>query len=137
MQLEYPSKIVLAWGEAIGGNSEIRDWLIQNGYPELGLFCFALRNQDDARQWLIDNGHPHLMALINGSEGNPQAILWLRKFHLDIVEKMARAADNDDRAHEWLLLNGHKEMAMIAQKMRYIKNQIESDNNDMHKISPH
>ena len=36
---KYPVKILLAWGEAIGGNSEIRDWLIK-GYPGLIiLFC--------------------------------------------------------------------------------------------------
>ena len=46
----YSEKILLAWGEAIGGNLEIRDWLMKNGYPELGLFCFAL---------YFDKNHQH------------------------------------------------------------------------------
>ena len=50
MRFEYPPKILVAWGEAISGNGEIRDWLIKNGYPELGLFTFALRNKDDANR---------------------------------------------------------------------------------------
>ncbi len=44
-------------------HSEIRDWLIKNGYKELGLFTFALRNMDDARMWLVENGSPHLLEL--------------------------------------------------------------------------
>ncbi|MBK7945117.1 MAG: hypothetical protein IPJ85_07365 [Flavobacteriales bacterium] len=47
----------------------MRDWLTTNGYPELGIFTFALRNKADARKWLMENGHPHLMAVINGIEG--------------------------------------------------------------------
>lgn len=135
MKFEYPAKIILAWGEAISGNKTIRDWLIANGYPELGLFVHALHNSDQARQWLLDNGHPHLMALINGVEGNPNALLWLKKFEFDVLEKIARAGDNDNGALEWLVTNGFRDMAVIAQKIRSVKNQIETDNNDVHKIS--
>ena len=41
-QLEYPSKVLVAWREAIGGNVEFRDFLIQSPYKELGIFCFAI-----------------------------------------------------------------------------------------------
>ena len=41
-QLEYPSKVLIAWREAIGGNVEIRDFLIRSPYKELGIFCFAI-----------------------------------------------------------------------------------------------
>lgn len=135
MKLEYPNKILLAWKEAIGGNGKIRDWLIQNGYPELGIFVFALQNKQDARDWLLDNKHPHLMALINGIEGNQNAILWLRKNNLDILEKMARASDNDDRALGWLVKNTGPLFVQLSLKMREVKNDIERDNNDTHKIS--
>ena len=50
MKTEYPAKVLLAWGEAISGHVGLRDWLIRNGYPELGIFTFALRNKDDARK---------------------------------------------------------------------------------------
>lgn len=135
MNFGYPAKIILAWGEAISGNKEIREWLLANGYPELGLFVHALHNQQDARTWLMDNGYPHLMALINGAEGNPNAMLWLRKHNMDVLEKMAVAADNRDDALLWLMNNGYQDMAMVAQKIRKVKNGIEESNNDVHKIS--
>ena len=31
-QLEYPSKVLIAWREAIGGNIELRDFLIKSPY---------------------------------------------------------------------------------------------------------
>ncbi len=136
MNFEYPAKIIIAWAEAIGGNKEIRDWLMANGYPELGIFIFALHNKQEARDWLLTNGHPHLMALINGVEGNPNAILWLRKYELDVLAKMAQAGDNSEEAMIWLHANGFADMAKVAGKIRIIKNEIESSNNDMHKISP-
>ncbi|MGD1849028.1 MAG: hypothetical protein ACFB10_26850 [Salibacteraceae bacterium] len=79
-KLNYPPKVLLAWTEAVGGNAKIRDWLIQHGYKELGIFCFALRNKASARQWLLENKFPHLLALINGVEGNLSAIKWLDRY---------------------------------------------------------
>ena len=38
--VKYPAKILVDWIDAICGNSEIRDWLIKNGYEDLGLFTF-------------------------------------------------------------------------------------------------
>ena len=134
MRLEYPTKILVAWGEAISGNREIRDWLIKNGYPELGLFTHALRNIDDARDWLVKNGHPHLMALINGIEGNKQALKWLDKHDLPILKHMALTGDCDEEAFQWLLKNGHREFAMLAKRMESVKVEIDNDNSNVHKF---
>ena len=71
MARKYPIKVLVAWGEAISGHGELRDWLLGNGYPELGLFVHALRLDNKARKWLIDEGHPELMALCAGAEGDP------------------------------------------------------------------
>ena len=30
----YPTKVLLAWAEAISGNEEFRDWLMGSEYPE-------------------------------------------------------------------------------------------------------
>lgn len=133
--LTYPVKIIIAWGEAISGNSEIRDWLIKNGYPELGLFTFAVRNNDEARKWLLDNKFPELLALINGAEGNTTALQWLRNNDYDLLYMIALAADNDDTAMETLAKLPEKEWFVIANKIRTIKNEIESKNNDVHGIS--
>jgi hypothetical protein len=133
--LTYSPKIILAWGEAITGNKEIRDWLTTNGYKELGLFSFALRNKDDAREWLMDNGYPHLMALINGAEGNLDAVKWLEMHKLSTLAKVALVGDGNEEAYRWLISNGHKDMALIAKKIQAVKDEIERDNNDIHKIS--
>lgn len=132
----YPPKILLAWAEAISGNREIRDWLTKNGYPELGLFTFALRNKDDAKKWLMENGFPHLLALINGAEGSEKALEWLRKYNFTILEKMALVGDGDESAYLWLMKNGHREFAMIAKRIEFVKDEIERNNNDPHRISP-
>lgn len=133
--LPYPDKILVAWGEAISGNAKIRDWLTQNGFPELGVFCFALRNKNDARAWLMKNGHPHLFALINGVEGNKNALMWLKVHKFDLLLKMALAGDGDEEAFEWLVQNNYKILALIAKKIEFIKDQIEENNNDPHRIS--
>lgn len=133
--MQYPGKIILAWGEAISGNQKIRDWLIKNGYPELGLFVFALHNLDEARQWLIDNKHPALLAFIQAVEANESARKWLAEHDYIVLLRMALGADNDDESINWLVDNGFPDFAVIAHKIRVVKNQIEKDNNDIHRIS--
>lgn len=135
VKLEYPAKVIIAWGEAIDGNAAIRDWLVKNGYPELGLFCFALYNKQDAREWLMANHHPHLMALIRGAEGDKSALSWLMKFGLTVLAMMARSGDNDDHAHDWLVVNGYRDLALIALRIRKVKNSIEAKNSDHYRIS--
>jgi hypothetical protein len=135
MKTSYPTKIIVAWGESISGNSKIRDWLMANGYPELGIFVHALNNQNEARKWLLDNNHPHLMALINGCEGNINAINWLKKFEFDVLAHMALAADNHPKAYTWLIENDFREWAIVAEKIRLVKNDLDRRNNDVHSFS--
>lgn len=134
VRFDYPVKILVAWGEAISGNSKIRDWLMKNGYPELGLFTFALRNQSEALAWLLKNNFPHLAALINGMEGNKQALQWLDENGFAKLKLMAIAGDGHAEATKTLMLND-KLLAMLALKMGSVKDVIEQDNNDVHKIS--
>lgn len=135
IKLSYPLKIILAWGEAITGNRKIRDWLMANDYKELGLFCFALRNEEQSREWLLKNGYPHLMALINGAEGNHQALQWLQKNNLPLLKYIAEAADNNEESMDWLMKNSTEEFFLLAQKIRFVKNRIEEDNADAHKFN--
>ncbi|MCF8258565.1 MAG: hypothetical protein K9J06_13495 [Flavobacteriales bacterium] len=134
--MTYPAKILVAWAEAIGGNAAIRDWLMKNGYPELGLFVHALYLQDHARDWLMKNGHPHLMAIIRGAEGDNAAVKWLETHGYTPLSKIAMTGDGDDAALHWLKLNGHPELAMVAIRLRAVKDRIESDNVDHHKFNP-
>lgn len=135
IRFDYPVKILVAWGEAISGNAQIRDWLTKNGYPELGLFTFALRNKEEATMWLMKNNFPHLVALINGIEGNKQALEWLEKHGFSLLRTMAMAADHNEKATQYLMQND-KLLAMLALKMGSVKDSIEIDNNDVHKMSP-
>jgi hypothetical protein len=64
------------------------------------------------------------------------AVLWLRKHGFDVLEKIALAADNSEDALLWLVNNQFNDMAMISQRIRNLKNDIEAGNNDMHRISP-
>ena len=132
--LNYPPKVLVAWGEAVSGNAKIRDWLTRNGYPELGIFVFALNNKDDARKWLIENGYAHLFAMINGGEGNNKAIKWLIIQGYEILAHMALFIDREDDSLEWLIENDHKMFAFLAQKMRIVKDAIAEGNSDPHRI---
>lgn len=134
---DYPSKVILLWSDALLNGGASRDWLMQNEYQELGLFCFAIRNDQKAREWLMSNGHPHLMAMIAGAEGDKNAVLWLVKHGYEMLAKTARAADNDDDAMLWLVTENLPDMLALAKAMRIVKNNIEADNNDVHKITLH
>lgn len=132
--LNYPSKVIAVWAEAISGNKELLKVLLKSEYKELGLFVYALNNKDDARLWLMKNGYPHLMAMINGVEGKKDALNWLKQNKFELLFHMAKAGDGDEDSFKWLL-NVDKDMAMVAKKIEFVKDQIEQDNNDVHRIS--
>jgi len=133
--LAYPTKILVAWGESISGNKEIRDWLMKNGYPELGMFCFALRNEDSAQKWLLSRGYPHLLALIKAIEGEKDALIWLRESGEELLLIMASAANGDENAKR-LLLQKDRVFAALAMKIERVKDDIEWDNNSIYGINP-
>lgn len=135
MRMQYPAKVLLAWGEAIAGHTELRDWLMRNGYPELGIFTFALRLKADARKWLMQNGHPHLMALISGIEGDRKALDWLDRHDLPVLKQMALVGDGDKEAFDRLVADGHRELAVVASKMYQVKRAIDEDHSDPHKYA--
>lgn len=133
--LNYSEKILVAWGEAIGGNNKIRDFLIKNGYKELGVFCFALTNDHKSIKWLMQNGYPHLAALIKASEEDQQALKWLHDYKFDVLKFMALAIQGDKNAMLWL---NKKEpfSGQLAHKMKLVKDHIDERNNSVHQINP-
>ncbi|MEX1003600.1 MAG: hypothetical protein WDZ35_15890 [Crocinitomicaceae bacterium] len=134
--LKYPPKILLGWGEAISGNTDLRDWfLASDEYKELGMAVYAIHLKDDARDWLMKNGFAHLMAMINGVEGNKEALHWLEANQFHILKHLALAADGNEESLKWLVDNKHQEFAMISQKIKLVKDEIEEDHNDVHKMS--
>lgn len=132
---EYPAKVLLAWAEAIEGNIKIRDWLLKNGYQELAIFTYAIRNLEEPREWLVKNNHPHLMALIEGAEGNIKATEWLKKNGFSALAEVALMGDGNIEAEKWLAKHGHKELIYIGTKINHLKSDIEDRNNDYHFIN--
>jgi hypothetical protein len=134
-QLEYPSKILIAWREAIGGNVEFRDFLIRSPYKELGIFCFAILNDKKSRKWLLDNNYGHLLATIEGIEGKESALVFLKKNGFDLLFHFARSADSWKDSQTWLQKKD-KLLYAISLKIEFIKDEIELRNQDPHKINP-
>jgi hypothetical protein len=135
MRTTYPAKILLAWGEAITGNAALRDWLTQNGYPELGIFTFALRNKQEARKWLMDHGHAHLMAIITGIEGDKVALAWLERNGMNVLKQVALTGDGDEEAFRWLMQHGHRELAVVGNRMHQVKRKMDEDYGDYHRMA--
>ena len=134
-QLEYPSKVLVAWREAIGGNVEFRDFLIRSPYKELGIFCFAILNDKKSRKWLLDNNYGHLLATIEGIEGKDSALVFLKKNGFDLLFHFARSADSWKDSQMWLQKKD-KLLYAISLKIEYVKDEIEIRNQDPHKLNP-
>ena len=134
-QLEYPSKVLVAWKEAIGGNVEFRDFLIRSPYKELGIFCFAILNDKKSRKWLLDNKYCHLLATIEGIEGKDSALVFLKKNGFDLLFHFARSADSWKDSQVWLQKKD-KLLYAISVKIEYVKDEIDLRNQDPHKLNP-
>ena len=133
--MEYPSKVLVAWREAIGGNVEFRDFLIRSPYKELGIFCFAILNDKKSRKWLLDNNYAHLLATIEGIEGKDSALVFLKKNGFDLLFHFARSADSWKDSQIWLQKKD-KLLYAISLKIEYVKDEIELRNQDPHKLNP-
>ena len=134
-QLEYPSKVLIAWREAIGGNVEFRDFLIRSPYKELGIFCFAILNDKKSRKWLLDNNYGHLLATIEGIEGKDSALVFLKKNGFDLLFHFARSADSWKDSQIWMQKKD-KLLYAISLKIEYVKDEIDLRNQDPHKLNP-
>ena len=131
---KYPIKVLVAWGEAISGKKEFVDIMFDLKCPELGHFCYALRNNDQARQWLLKHGFPHLVALIEGAEGKEEAIKWLSDNEYTTLKHMAMAIDGNKFSLNYFN-DANKFLAVLTGKMKFVKDKIEDDNQDPHKIN--
>ena len=62
--LDYPSKILIAFGETFTDNGEeFYNWLLENGYPELAALSSGIRGSHEAINWLLKNKYPQYAAL--------------------------------------------------------------------------
>ena len=129
--LKYPPKILVAFGETIGGGKEIQEWLLKNGYPELGAFSYAVQGSDEAAEWLLKNGFPELAALDGAIDEDQKAYDWLKRHHLEFHIVFADAVHGKGEAIEWFIRNNLRVLLAITQKIRQLR---DSHTFDYHKL---
>lgn len=132
---DYHPKIILAWAKAIEGNVDLMNYLFENGYKELTMAAHAIRLKDEARDWLMENGYPHLMAMINAAEGNEQAQQWLKMNNYLLFYNMAIAIDGEAEGFKWINQNSTQEIFYLTRIIKQVKDDIEEDHNDTHRMS--
>lgn len=130
--VDYPPKIILAWTKAIEGEAQFLEFLLNNGYEELYHTTQALKLKTPARDWLMANGYPQLMALVNAAEGNESAWTWLNAHDMDLLLNIGKAADGEPESFAWLKNNATEDLFLLALAIKQLKDQIESNHNDMH-----
>ena len=133
--INYPSKIILAWAKAVEGNSELQDWLKDNGYRELYAAVQAIYLRDEPRQWLLINGYAHLLAMIHCCEGNEKASEWLLRNNFDLLYHIGKAVDHEADSWIWLRKNSSEDIFILTKSIQFIKDRIEENHNDMHSIN--
>ncbi len=132
---DYHPKIILAWTKAIEGNVDLMNYLFEYGYKELTMAAHAIRLKDEARDWLMENGYPHLMAMINAAEGNEQAQQWLKMNNYLLFYNMAIAIDGEAEGFKWINQNSTQEIFYLTRIIKQVKDDIEEDHNDTHRMS--
>ena len=128
--LEYPVKILVAFGETITGNDEIHDWLVNNGYPELAALSNAIRGSDDAVKWLIKH-KPEFAVLDSAIDNDPKALVWLNSHKLYFLEVFADACRGKEEALKWF---GKKDLQVFLRLAQKIKEYRDGQSYDYHKM---
>lgn len=133
--LTYPVKVILAWAESLGGNSDLTQWLYHNTFKELAIFTFAAYNKSEAKKWLAENGYAPLLACIQTAEGDEKAAAFLKASKFDVLFHLGKAGDGSKESYDWILQNCGKEFFYLAKKLEEAKDKIEERNRDPHYIS--
>ena len=128
--LDYPVKILVAFGETINGNEEIQKWLLNNGYPELAALSNAIRGSDDAFNWLMKH-KPEFAALDAAIANDPKAMLWLNNHKLYFLIVFADACRGKEEALQWL---GEKDLQVFLRLAHRIKEIRDAHSYDYHKM---
>ena len=53
--LNYPPKVLMAFGETFDENEKRYNWLLHNGYPELAALSSAILGREEDFTWLMAN----------------------------------------------------------------------------------
>lgn len=115
----YPTKILMAFGCTFEPEGdEFFEWLMRNGYPELGALSHTIQGDTKAKDWLMEHGFPHLAAIDSAIDKEAKAEEWLLKNHFEVNLAFAKAINRDDDATDWLLKNELQVLVIIADKIR-------------------
>ncbi|MCD6178439.1 MAG: hypothetical protein J7K39_00895 [Bacteroidales bacterium] len=126
----YPTKILLAFTEAVGGNEDLFEWLLKNGYSELALLSKSLRGGEVSNQILIQKKFPQFAAFDAAIHGDVKAIIWLKKHNFIFLIRLADASRGTEIALNWFKKQDLKIFIMLAKK---IKSFVDSQTYDVHK----
>ena len=132
LMLNYPPKIILAFGETISGNTEILTWLLKNGYGELAALSFAIRGSEDAFHWLMNNGYTHLAALDSAIDNDPKAYLWLKEHDFPFFVIFADACNGKKEALDFMVQKNLVGMLRVTQKIRSFRDNQTYDYHKFH-----
>ena len=109
-------------------------WLFKHGYPELSALTSSIKGNAEAFDWLIKRNFPQYAAFSNAVDGDEKAWVWLKENKYDLLFILAEASIGKKEAMEWLLKNQLQVFAVIAKRIIDIKNQLDFDYEDYHKI---
>lgn len=126
----YPTKILLAFTEAVGGNEDLFEWLLNNGYPELALLSKSLRGGETSNRLLIQQKFPQFAAFDAAIHADVRAIIWLKKHKFIFLIRLADASRGTEIALKWFEKQNLKIFVMLAIK---IKSFVDSQVFDVHK----
>ncbi len=126
----YPTKILLAFTEAVGGNEDLFEWLLKNKYPELAILSKSLRGGEVSNQILIQKKTPQFAAFDAAIHGDIRALVWLKKHNFIFLIRLADAARGTAVALDWFESKNLKIFVLLAKK---IKSFNDSQVYDVHK----
>jgi len=129
--VDYPVKVLIAFGETFAGNEELLNWLLNNGYPELAALSSAIRGSEEAFKWLMANGFPELAALDSAIDEDKKAYDWLNYHKHFFLAVLSDACHNQPEAIAWLTRHDLKIFLLIAAKIRHFR---DNQTFDYHKI---
>ena len=76
----YPIKILMAFGCTFESEGdEFFEWLMRNGYPELGALSRTIQGDTKAKDWLMEHNFPQLAAIDSVIDKEEKAEQWLLK----------------------------------------------------------
>ncbi len=134
VMLNYPIKIIIAFGEAVTGNLKIMNWLLKNGYPELGALANAIQTSFTAYDWLVKNKFPQYAAFCSAIYNDKNAMSWLKKYKFNFLVTLAEASMGEENAYTELKQENYLPFYIIAKKIQYVRDQKIMDQSDYHKF---